>query len=155
GDVKADVLKLAEGKGDAEAVAKKGELGDFMHLFKLRAKKGLGVGDKAGAITPDGIEAKLIAMTKKVEKTDVTKNAKANEKMPAITLAIGKVTDAHTPKKKEAGKDPKDWKKFVEEMKAGAGDLSTAVKDGDADKTKIAANKLVGACNECHTMFRD
>src|SRR5712691_6579693 len=45
-DAKTAILKLADGKGDPEAIAKTAELGDFMNLFKPRAKKGIGVGDK-------------------------------------------------------------------------------------------------------------
>src|SRR6185369_11522326 len=69
--VKAAVLKIADAlrKGDkeaaatqAEALAKKVEkLEDVMNLFKPRKKGGLGVG-KAGVVTPDGIELKLITL---------------------------------------------------------------------------------------------
>src|SRR5437773_437368 len=79
-DVKAAILGLADGKGDPAAIAKKNELGDVMALFKLRTKKGLGVGDTPGAITPDGIEAKLMGLGKRADTADVAKNAAAYEK---------------------------------------------------------------------------
>lgn len=53
---------------DAKAIAelaKKYSLDELMHVFKFRAKGGLGVGETAGAITPDGIEAKLQGLQKK------------------------------------------------------------------------------------------
>src|SRR5438270_111018 len=78
-DPKAAILKLAEGQGDPEAIAKSGDLGDFMNLFKPRTKKGIGVGDKPGAVIPDGIEAKLMGLNKRVDPADVTKNAAAYE----------------------------------------------------------------------------
>src|SRR5438128_11473238 len=49
----------------AEQVGKKMELNDAMSLFALRAKKGVGFGSKAGAVTPDGIEAQLIGYGRK------------------------------------------------------------------------------------------
>ena len=45
--VKRRILELANGKGDPGAIAKKAELGDFMHLFKLRTKR-----DSASATCP-------------------------------------------------------------------------------------------------------
>jgi hypothetical protein len=147
---KAGILELAEGKGDPEALAKKADLGDFMHLFKPKAKKGLGVGPKG-----EGIEQKLMALGKRTDKADVSANAAAYEKMAQITLAIAKVTDAHAPKEKKAGQDPKKWKEYVAEMKAGATDLAAAAKEADAAKVKTAANKTITACNDCHAMFRD
>jgi hypothetical protein len=154
-DAKAAILGLAEGKGKAADVAKNAPLEEVMHLFKLRTKKGLGVGDKPGAITPDGIEAKLIGLGKKTDPADIKKNGAAYEKMAKITAAIADVTMEHTPKQAQGPKTPAAWKKFVEEMKAGAKDLTESAKDGDAAKVKTAANKTVGACNECHTIFRD
>lgn len=155
GDLKSAIDKLADGKGSAADIAKKNELGEVMHLFKLRTKKGWGVGGKAGAITPDGIEAKLMGLGKNANAADVKKNADAYEQMAKRTAAIAKVTDAHAPKEKKAGKDPKDWKKFADEMKEQSDELAKAAKAGDAAKVKAAANKVVGACNECHTIFRD
>src|SRR5262245_3894548 len=74
-DVKPALRKLAaafekddaaEIKKQAEETAKMSdEIDDFMHAMALRTKKGLGVGDKPGAIMPDGIEAKLQNLGKK------------------------------------------------------------------------------------------
>src|SRR5436309_1168174 len=71
--------KDAEGaKKQAEAVAKMAdEMGDVMHAFALRTKKGLGVGDTPAAIMPDGIELKLQALGKKtIAKGDLDKQTK-------------------------------------------------------------------------------
>src|SRR5258707_6194157 len=71
------VLKLANAvqKGDKDAIKKQTEdlsksapLGTVMELLKLRSKDGLGVGATPGAITPDGIEAKIQAMAKNAPK---------------------------------------------------------------------------------------
>src|SRR5438552_2248831 len=70
--VKDAVLKIAKelekcdkptAANEAKALAKSLEdLEAIMHLFKPRTKKGLGVGGKPGAITPDGIELQVIAL---------------------------------------------------------------------------------------------
>src|SRR5262245_15460973 len=56
--------KAPDAKAAAD-VAKKNEMGEVMHLFKLRTKGGVGAGPAAGAITPDGIEAKIMGLGKK------------------------------------------------------------------------------------------
>src|SRR5713226_1966248 len=57
---KKDIVKCAED------LNKKTDLKHIMWAaYKPREKGGLGVGDKAGAIKPDGVEAKLINMSKK------------------------------------------------------------------------------------------
>src|SRR5713226_379457 len=73
-DAKAGVLKIADlfakkdnaaAKQTAEEFAKGAELMDVMDLMKLRAKKGLGVGLKPGAIKPDGLEAFILNLDKR------------------------------------------------------------------------------------------
>src|SRR5262245_38743325 len=69
-DIKGTVLKMADSfeKGDAAGAKKLAEslkdedLEDVMHLFKPRKDKGLGISAKAGAVKPDGIELKVIAL---------------------------------------------------------------------------------------------
>src|SRR4051812_7606753 len=64
--VKNDILKLAQGSGGAKAEdIAKAELGDVMQLFKPRTKGGVGIGPAPGAITPDGIELKIINLATK------------------------------------------------------------------------------------------
>src|SRR5437588_9114419 len=74
----AAIQKLADGAGKTKweditkasaDVAKKNELEHVMDLMKMRRAEakvpGLGVGKNPGKITPDGIEAKIISLTKK------------------------------------------------------------------------------------------
>src|SRR5215831_1236575 len=71
-DVKAaeDIVTKAAGDADAmkkagdEIMGKKLSLKAAMYSFKLRSAGGVGVG-KAGSVSPDGIEAKLINLGKK------------------------------------------------------------------------------------------
>src|SRR5436309_376013 len=60
----ADVMEkndMAAAKKQAEALPKDLEADDIMSLFSMRKAKGggIGIGSKAGAIKPDGIEAKI------------------------------------------------------------------------------------------------
>lgn len=147
------------GKNDAKALAelaKMYSLDELMHAYKLRTKGGVGVGDKAGAITPDGIEAKLQGLQKKApEKADLQKNAKAYAAMGDISLTLAELTDLFTPKEKKGEKDPKKWKEFTEKMRKGAKGLSEAANKGDANGVKAAALMLNGSCTDCHGIFRD
>ena len=153
GDLKGAIDKVAAGSGDAAAIAKKNELGEVMHLFKPRNKKGYGVG-KPGEVTPDGIELKIIALGKKAPaKGDLSKQADALEELAKRTAAIGDITGAYE-SPKGAAKNAA-WKKLAQDMKASSQDLAKAVKSGDPDKVKVAANKLNSVCNDCHADFRD
>lgn len=146
---------------DGSAVAKKHELVDVMNLFKLRkvgAKtSGWGIGEKPGAITPDGIEAKIINMTKNPMAPAILAKQQADliqmaERVAAIAAAS--VHQCPEPVKKGA-KDPAKWKEWTEDMYKGSQDLIKALKDMKPDEVKKAANKLNASCTECHGVFRD
>jgi hypothetical protein len=158
-EVNAAVSKLVGKNPDAKAIAelaKKYSLDELMHVFKFRAKGGLGVGETAGAITPDGIEAKLQGLQKKeADKADLAKNGKAYATMGEVSLILAEISEAHTPKDKKGEKDPKKWKEFVEKMRTGSKDLITASNKSDAKGLKKAAKELNDSCIECHGMFRD
>src|SRR6516225_1499935 len=78
GEIRGEILKLADAiekggdanKAQAGAIGKKAELEDVMGLFRLRTKKGFGVGEKPGAITPDGIELFIINLGKRELRKD-------------------------------------------------------------------------------------
>jgi hypothetical protein len=149
------VGKAPDTKAIAE-LAKKYSLDELMHVFKFRAKGGLGVGETAGAITPDGIEAKLQGLQKKeADKADLAKNGKAYATMGEVSLILAEISEAHTPKDKKGEKDPKKWKEFVEKMRTGSKDLITASNKSDAKGLKKAAKELNDSCIECHGIFRD
>jgi hypothetical protein len=157
------VLKLMESKDvkkDAEAVAKKHELLAVMvAVFKPRAKGGLGVGDKPGAITPDHIDLKINTMGKMVmPKATLTKELPALIKMVEATKAAGEVAAYQCPVKTKMGdKDPKKWKEFNDDMIKFSDDLLKELKDANPNPMKIkgAANKLYSTCTGCHGPFRD
>ena len=158
-EVNAAVSKMVGKNPDAKAIAelaKKYSLDELMHVFKLRTKGGLGVGETAGAITPDGIEAKLQGLQKKeADKADLAKNGKAYATIGEVSLVLAEISEAFTPKDKKGEKDPKKWKEFVEKMRVGSKDLITASNKSDAKGLKKAAKVLNDSCIECHSIFRD
>lgn len=155
-EAQAELIKLAsnlEAKSfgdDAKALAKKYDITTVMPAFKLRSRKGIGVGDKAGEITPDGIEAKIIALGKAAPaKSQLDKEGKDLVKLAALTRAIAEVNEHHAPNKNKA-----EWAKFNQEMKKASMELLEGAKAGDGAKVKAAAVKLNNSCNECHSEFR-
>ncbi len=163
----ADVInKQADkvGKSDWETaskagadIAKKHELLDVMNLLKLRnpaAKvQGMGVGKVPGAIKPDGIEAKIISLTKvPMIKATLEKQQADLIRMAEITAAIASVaTHQPTVTEKQGKKDPKVWKELSKDMYESSKELIKALKDKDTVAVKNTANKLNGTCTECHS----
>jgi len=153
-----DLGKDADLKKEAAAVAAKHDIEYVMNQFKPRDKGGIGVGAKPGAILPDAIELKLIALgnpKKMISKADLASQQADLQKMAQTTLAIAETTPYYAPKKDEAGKPIKDWLKFSEDMKKQSKDLVGAVKSGDPKMVQKASLTLNSSCNACHTTFRD
>jgi len=147
--------------GAGKDLAKKHEILDVMNLLKLRkvdAKvSGLGVGVKPGAITPDGIEAKIISLTKRpLDAAKLGRESADIARMAEITAAVASVSVHQCPIEKKMGaKDPADWKKWMEDMHREAVALARAARAKDAAAIKTAANKLDMSCKDCHAVFRD
>lgn len=157
-----DKLAAALAKGDAAAAKKeaeglkKADLETLMHLFKLRKSHGFGVGDKPGAITPDGIELKIGGLAKKTLAGDLKTQSEAITQLAYRTAALAELTLSRCPiEKKKGEKDPKDWEKWTKSMKEGAMELAKAAKDKDAAKVEAAAKKINNNCQQCHGVFRD
>ncbi len=131
---------------------------DFLGKRDVTDKKavGWGIGKVPGAIKPDGIELKLRELAKvKMSKAQVEKESEALTEMANRIAAVGSVAIASAPKKKLPDKDPKDWKKWSEEMVKSTRDFEKAVQGGKPDAIKTAAMKLNSSCVECHGSFRD
>lgn len=164
-EIRAALLKLTEAieKGDAGETKKasealqKYELLPIMKNMKLRANGGLGVGAQPGAITPDGIEAKVIGMARKnMTKGELEKQGAELAKAAYVIAAIAEITPAKAPVKTKMGdKDPKDWAKWSEDMSKFSRELAKAAQAKDPDKVKAAAANLNSSCNSCHGIFRD
>jgi hypothetical protein len=162
-DPREPVLKLAsaiekkdkDAKEQAKAIAKKVELESLMHLFQLRSKKGLGVGLKAGAVMPDGLEKKVETLADKPLTADALGDqATALEQMGYAMAAIGEVTLAKPPEKDMGKKKVKDWVKWSEDLRDASLLLAEAAKKKDPAALKNAADKANTSCNKCHDIFR-
>lgn len=150
---------------EGEGIAKKHMLEDIMNLMKLRRKDpkgggfvgGVGLGTKPGAVSPDGIEAKIINLTKNpMPLATLNKQSAELIRMAEITAAIASATVHLSPVEKKMGqKDPAKWKELMKDMHGASLDLIDAVKKKDAAGVKKMANKLNGTCTECHGIFRD
>ncbi|HEX5270966.1 MAG TPA: cytochrome c [Gemmataceae bacterium] len=115
-----------------------------------------GIGKTPGDIKPDGIELKLREMAKKaLSKAQLAKEQDALAEIGARTRAIGSISLASPPKKALPGKDPKDWKKWSEDMIKASAEFDKAVKGGKPNDIKDAATKLNSSCVDCHGTFRD
>jgi hypothetical protein len=132
---------------------------DLKHImwaaYKPREKGGLGVGAKAGVIRPDGVEAKLISMSKKpMPAKQLEKESEDLIKMAEVSKAIAEIADLNTPKKDEPKKPITDWKTFNKRQKDSTKDFSDAVKAKDPDKLLDATKNLYSSCTNCHSVFR-
>ncbi len=175
-DIVDAVNKMADeaGKGgdvSKEAKALKGKYADegdlkkSMWIFKPRNAGGFGVVSKAGpfkvgdAELPDGIEGVIITLGNPrrapLKADDLKKAAPQLKRIADVSLAMADVAHAYKPTEKKPDKDPKDWAKFSDDMKASAKELKAAVDMNKPDETKTAFVKLYSSCTRCHAVFRD
>jgi hypothetical protein len=157
----------AELSKDGAEAAKKHELLDVMNLFKLRRPppkpgekapvNGIGIGPVQGAISPDGVEAKIQSLTKKeIGQNQLNKEQPHLIRMTEITASIAATSIHQCPVDKKMGcKDPANWKKWMEEMYKSSQDLNKAIKDKKPADIKKAATALEDTCRKCHSDFRD
>jgi len=139
----------------AKMLAKDTELEDVMHLFRPRKKKGIGVG-KAGAIIPDGIEQQFIKLGRDApSQGGLNKEAAALEHMGYITAAVAEFTLVKTPEKDMGNKTVKEWTKHAKEMREASVAFAEAAKSKAPAAVYKAAERVNGACNSCHSVFRD
>jgi len=161
GDVKkvADLFEKKDAAGAkkaSEELGKKIALDDLMHLFALRTKGGFGVGYKAGAVTPDGMEKKVMALAKKaLDEKQLGDEAQSLSEMGYAIAALSEIAIAMAPAKDEGKKKKKDWIVWSEEMRDGALAMSAAAKAKKPDDLRKAAKKTDDACVKCHDVFRE
>jgi len=166
-----DIKKLADqvGKKNWDELAREGqavankhkELRDIMNVFKPRKKEaevsGLGVGDRPGAILPDGIEQKILRMAGNlgVTEKDIAK-APALKRMSQIAAAVAAATVLKpNDKAQKNAASMQQWKDWSKEMHDSAQDLIKALEAKDRSRAKSAVMKLHDTCTKCHGEFRD
>jgi hypothetical protein len=150
----------AQAKKAAEQIAKNNDLEDVMHLMAKRDPAGkakvFGVGNKPGAIQPDGIEAKLTSMGKRaLPQAQIDKESVALAEMAYRIAAIAAVAEAKPPEKEDAKKKKKDWVEWSSGMKKVALELAQADKAKKPAEIKKLTAELNSTCNACHGVFRD
>jgi hypothetical protein len=153
-----ELAKLSEEGQDvskaAEALKEKyKELKNVMSGYKSRARKGIGTGP---ASPEDGIETKIIALSKQAPTAATLKKEKADLlRVAHVNVAVSEMARLYKPKKARQGKTRKDWLKYCDDLKQGAEDLIKAVKANDPKAVQRGAAALQAACNRCHEDFRD
>jgi hypothetical protein len=135
--------------------------GYVMTPFKVWKKGGNGLPKElqTGRLKQDsmnGIEEKVKALRKtKLKDSDMKKQGPGIALMANQIAAIAQLTDELPPvKQKEGEKDPKEWKKWSEDMQKIALELAAAAKQGNAAKVHIVAKKLDDNCTACHKIFK-
>ena len=155
----ADLLQKGDIDGAKKAaaeVAKKSDLESVMHGFKLRSKKGIGVGDKPGVAAPDGIELKINAIARDgITAASLKKESEALTKAGYVTAAIAHIAHAKAPEKDDGKKKKADWNEWSEGMQKSAVEFALAAKAGDAPSLRKAANKVKQSCDTCHMVFKN
>jgi len=133
--------------------------GYVMTPFKVWKKGGNGLPKElqTGRLKQDsmnGIEEKVKAL-RRAKVKDIKKEGPGIALMADQIAAIAQLTHELPPiKEKEGEKDPKDWKKWSEEMRKIALDLAAAAKQGNAAKVQTVAKKLDDNCTACHKIFK-
>jgi hypothetical protein len=136
-------------------MARKYSLEQVMHNLSPRSKHGLGVGDKAGAIKPDGIELKLDDLsTKELTPAKVAAERPALTRMARLTGALGRVLPSFPPPSATPPPPAGSWEKFSKAMQKGSEELEAALKRGDPKTVRTAATNLNASCVECHRVYR-
>lgn len=166
-EVKAAVSKVADAieKDDAAEAKKqlealnKAEAADVMKVFQLRSNGGIGVGPVPGRIKPDGIDAKLKGIgTKMLAPGDLAAQAADFARMAHVMAAVAEAIHDKCPVAvKKGDKDPKEWKKWSQDMREQSLQLAKVLKEKKPEPmaVKTAALKLYGTCTACHGPFKD
>lgn len=111
------------------------DITDLMTVFKL---------EKAGG---QELEKMLPGLTKRPDADKV--------RLFATQLAIVSLYTEELKPQPAGGKDPKDWVKYAQDLRASALDALKAAKAKDTAGMKTALRKADESCNNCHMKFRD
>jgi hypothetical protein len=129
----------------------------IMNTMSPREDGGLGVGAQPGAIKPDGIEKKLLEIDKTpLKDQQAAAEAGALQEMAFRIAAVATMAQSTCPvPAKQGKKDPKDWKKWTEDMQKQALELADAAKGKKAAEINKAVKTLNNTCATCHAVFKD
>jgi len=138
---------------DGRKIAEEKNLFDLHTLFTVRrpgvTRSGLGVGESPGAVTPDGIEAKLYRLARRrLTALEMTAEGKALARMGDVTAAIAAVTASQGEEARRV--PPARWQQLSKEMYVEARAFRDAVRANDLAKVQQSAAQLAGVCSQCH-----
>jgi hypothetical protein len=154
----ADLLEkgnLDGAKKAAKAVADKDDVETIMYGFKLRTKKGIGVGAQANVAAPDGIEAKIEALARDgITPAVLMKEKDALGRLGYVVAAVGHIAVAKAPEKDEGKAKKADWITWAQTMAKSGEEFSAVAKSGSPADIKKAANKIKQNCDSCHSVFK-
>jgi hypothetical protein len=147
-------------KEEARRVAQKYKYNrPLMTLFRPRAGKGggLGVGRKAVAVQPDGIEAKIKALARAAPAAaELEEQGDALVRMAEVTAAVAEVIRHKCEVQRKTGRlDPQDWERWSGGMRQASLELAEAVRAKDAARVPAVAARLYANCTSCHRIFRE
>ncbi len=91
---------------------------------------------------------------RELKDTQLAAEAESLAKSANIVIAVSDLA-LITPVKKAGGKNPEDFKKWAQDMKDAATQLSDAVAKKDAKAIKDASEKLNTSCTDCHNKFKN
>jgi len=140
-----------------QPLARMHDIADVMNLMKIRKNGGVGVGRVPGAVQPDGIEARIIRLSRSPmapvtlgkEQTELIRMA---EHLAAIASVSVHQCNVAQPK---GAKNPARWKEWMEELHKASLDMIMAAKDKKPENLQDAAKRAYRTCTECHKTFRD
>jgi hypothetical protein len=152
---KLDDAKKAGKDVAAKTVAAKGDWETIMHAFKLRSKKGIGVGAMANAVTPDGIEAKIEALARdNLTPAALTKEKDGLGRLGSVVAGVGYVIVAMPPEKDDGKAKRADWITWSESLAKAGVEFTAAAKAASVADLKKAATKIKQNCDSCHAVFK-
>ena len=122
-----------------------------------------GVGDKPGAIKPDGIERQVEELEKKaLAPADAEAQAAALEKAAYVIAAIAASVADKCPKEKTKDnktfktteKDAKNFRSNAESLQKAALEFAAAAKTKKPADIQKSAKALYNVCSKCHDEFK-
>jgi hypothetical protein len=145
----------AAAKKVAAELAKNHDYETVMHGFKPRSKKGIGVGTKPGAVTPDGIELKINALARDgITAGAMNKEREAITRAAYVTQAIAEFAAAKPWEKPQGKKTKAAWIEWSDKMVEQAAAFTAAAKTGSPADLKKAASNIKYSCDGCHLIFK-
>jgi hypothetical protein len=149
---KVDRVGRDELEAEAFPLVAQAELLDLHGLFKPPRRGGLDVGLPPVGAGPDGIEIRLIRLTRKpLTAAELNRDRPALFRMAQATVAVAHATALYPrPRLK-----PRDWDQALDEMRTASAGFLEATRGGNPAAVRTAAVRLNNNCMDCHSVYRE